>query len=388
MSIVLFDGAGHKNLQPLTFTRPVAHLRVGILTIQEKWNKYLSQEVGIRTKDYLNEKFEGQDGEAELGINAGLLPTQDLAETILDLKKDQILMKNGEVLAIKPLPSSGANMQKILKGSLLLEYDMDVEIVRRPWDIFKLNGEEIAKDFAVLTHERESQPLHESNTLIGEEEDIFIEEGAEVFAAIFNTTEGLIYIGKDAVIMEGAMIRGGLALCNHATIKMGAKIYGPTTIGPHCKVGGEVGNSVIIGYSNKGHDGYLGNSVIGEWCNLGADTNTSNLKNNYSEVRVWSYNEEEAIPSGQQFCGLIMGDHSKSSINTMFNTGTVVGVCANVFDGGFPPKHVPSFSWGGKDSIEKFKLEKAYEVAERVMSRRSIEFTDADKEILKHISEL
>ncbi len=386
MSIVLFDGAGHKNLQPLTFTRPVAHLRVGILTIQEKWNKYLSQEVGIRTKDYLNEKFQGQDGEVELGINAGLMPTQDLAETILDLKKDQILMKNGEVLAIKPLPSADANMQKILKGSLLLEYDMDVEIVRRPWDIFKLNGEELAKDFEVLTNERESQPLHESNTLIGEEDDIFIEEGAEVHAAIFNTTEGPIYIGKDAVVMEGAMIRGGLALCDHATIKMGAKIYGPTTIGPHSKVGGEVGNSIIIGYSNKGHDGYLGNSVIGEWCNLGADTNTSNLKNNYSEVRVWSYNEQEAIPSGQQFCGLIMGDHSKSSINTMFNTGTVVGVCANVFDGGFPPKHVPSFSWGGKDSIEKFKLEKAYEVAERVMARRSVEFTEADKKILEVIS--
>jgi UDP-N-acetylglucosamine diphosphorylase/glucosamine-1-phosphate N-acetyltransferase len=388
MSIVLFDGAGHKNLQPLTFTRPVAHLRVGILTIEEKWNIYLSQEVGVRTKDYLNEKFEGQNGEVDLGINAGLLPTQDLAETILALKKEQILMKNGEVLAINPLPSSDANMQKILKGSLLLEYDEEIEIVRRPWDIFKLNGEELAKDFAVLTNERESQPLHESNTLIGEEEDVFIEEGAEVFAAILNSTEGPIYIGKDAVIMEGVMIRGGLALCDHATIKMGAKIYGPTTIGPHSKVGGEVGNSVIIGYSNKGHDGYLGNSVIGEWCILGADTNTSNLKNNYSEVRVWSYNEQEAIASGQQFCGLIMGDHSKSSINTMFNTGTVVGVCANVFDGGFPPKHVPSFSWGGKDSIEKFKLEKAYEVAERVMSRRSIDFTEADKEILKVISEM
>lgn len=388
MSIVLFDGAGHKNLQPLTFTRPVAHLRVGILTIQEKWNNYLSQDVGVRTKDYLNGKFHGQDAEVELGINAGLLPTEDLVETILALKKDQILMKNGEVLAIKPLPNSDANMPKILKGSLVLEYDVDVDIVRRPWDIFKLNGSELINDFALLTKERTSEPLHESNTLIGEEEAVFIEEGAEVFAAILNTTEGPIYIGKDAVIMEGAMIRGGLALCDHATIKMGAKIYGPTTIGPHSKVGGEVGNSVIIGYSNKGHDGYLGNSVIGEWCNLGADTNTSNLKNNYSEVRVWSYAEGEAIPSGEQFCGLIMGDHSKSSINTMFNTGTVVGVCANVFDGGFPPKHVPSFSWGGQSKIETFKLEKAYEVAERVMSRRSIDFTDEDKGILKHISEM
>ena len=388
MSIVLFDGAGHKNLQPLTFTRPVAYLRIGILTIQEKWNKYLNQECSVRTKDYLTQKFNGLDTESELGINAGLLPTPDLAETILDLKNNQILMKNGEVLAIKPLPSSDANMEKILKGSLLLEYDLEVEIVRRPWDIFKLNGSELEKDFSILTNERESEPLHESNTLIGDEEDVFIEEGAVVHAAILNTLEGPIYIGKDAEIMEGAMIRGSFALCDNATVKMGAKIYGPTTIGPHSKVGGEVGNSVIQGFSNKGHDGYVGNSVIGEWCNLGADTNTSNLKNNYSEVRVWSYNEEEAIPSGEQFCGLIMGDHSKSSINTMFNTGTVVGVCANVFDGGFPPKHVPSFSWGGKDAIEKFKLEKAYEVAERVMSRRKIEFTSEDKAILKHISEL
>jgi UDP-N-acetylglucosamine diphosphorylase/glucosamine-1-phosphate N-acetyltransferase len=388
MSIVLFDGAGHKNLQPLTFTRPVALLRVGILTIQEKWNIYLGKETVIRTKDYLSKKFKGHDGEAEIGINAGLLPTHDLAETIQELKNNQILMKNGEVLAIKPLPSADANMEKILKGSLLLEYDMDVDIVRRPWDLFKLNGVEIEKDFAIITDGRESQPLHESNTLIGDEEDIFIEEGATVHAAILNTLEGPIYIGKDAEIMEGALIRGGFALCEHATVKMGAKIYGPTTVGPHSKVGGEIGNSVIVGYSNKGHDGYLGNSVLGEWCNLGADTNTSNLKNNYSEVRVWSYNEEEAIPSGEQFCGLIMGDHSKSSINTMFNTGTVVGVCANVFDGGFPPKHVPSFSWGGKDAMEKFKLDKAFEVAEKVMSRRGIELTSVDKDILKHISEL
>jgi UDP-N-acetylglucosamine diphosphorylase/glucosamine-1-phosphate N-acetyltransferase len=278
-------------------------------------------------------------------------------------------------------------MDKVLKGSTILEYDQEVSMVKRPWDIFRLNGQELEADFALLTAGRESQPLHESNTLIGEEENIFIEEGAEVYASIFNVVDGPIYIGKDAKVLEGSMVRGGLALCDHAVLKMGAKIYGPTTVGPHSKVGGEVGNSVLIGYSNKGHDGYLGNSVLGEWCNLGADTNTSNLKNNYSNVRAYSYLENEMIETGLQFCGLIMGDHSKSSINTMFNTGTVVGVCANVFDGGFPAKHVPSFSWGGKGGFETFKLEKAFEVAERVMARRKIDFTEEDQKILTKISE-
>ncbi|MCB9187917.1 MAG: GlmU family protein [Flavobacteriales bacterium] len=386
MSTVLFDGLGHTSLQPLTLTRPVSYLRVGILTIREKWEKYLGEEIGVRTKDYLSIKFNGIDEACELGIVAGLLPTEDLVETIKELKDGQILMKNGEVLALKPFPASTANFEKILKGSTRLEYDMDVSMVKRPWDIFRLNGQELESDFALLTAGRESEPLHESNTLIGDEENLFIEEGAEVLASVLNVSEGPIYIGKDAEIMEGCLIRGGLALCEHAVLKMGAKIYGPTSIGPFSKVGGEVGNSVILGYTNKGHDGYLGNSVLGEWCNLGADTNTSNLKNNYSNVRAYSYLENDYIETGLQFCGLIMGDHSKSSINTMFNTGTVVGVCANVFDGGFPAKHVPSFSWGGKEGFEKFKLEKAYEVAEKVMERRKIELTEEDKKILEKLS--
>ncbi|MCB9198174.1 MAG: GlmU family protein [Flavobacteriales bacterium] len=387
MAILLFDGIGHTSLQPLTFTRPVAELRVGILTIKEKWERELGEELHVRTKDYLTEKFNGWDEAANLGIQAGLLPTEDLVDVIKNLKDGQLLMKDGEVLAVKPMPASNANMEKVLKGSTMLEYDLEVSIVRRPWDIFKLNGQEIELDFARITEGRESFELHESNTIIGDEDLIFIEEGAKVYASILNTNDGPIYIGKDAEIMEGCLVRGGLALCEHATLKMGAKIYGPTTIGPHSKVGGEVGNSVILGYSNKGHDGYLGNSVLGEWCNLGADTNTSNLKNNYSNVRAYSYLEGEYVETDLQFCGLIMGDHSKSSINTMFNTGTVVGVCANVFDGGFPPKHIPSFAWGGKDGIEKFKLDKAYEVAEKVMSRRGIDLTDVDKRILQKLSE-
>lgn len=386
MSVVLFDGLGHTSLQPLTLTRPVSFLRVGILSIKEKWERYLAEDISVRTKDYLSAKFNGFEEQAELGIAAGLLPNEDLTEHIKGLKDGQILMKDGEVLALKPFPASSANMEKALKGSTRLEYDQDVSIVKRPWDLFRLNGQELEADFALLTEGRESQELHESNILIGDEENLFIEEGAEVYASIFNLEDGPVYIGKDAKILEGCMVRGGLALCDNAVLKMGAKIYGPTTIGPHSKVGGEVGNSVIIGYSNKGHDGYLGNSVLGEWCNLGADTNTSNLKNNYSNVRAYSYLEDEMIETGLQFLGLIMGDHSKSSINTMFNTGTVVGVCANVFDGGFPAKHIPSFSWGGKAGFETFRLEKAFEVAERVMARRKIDFTDEDKSILEKIS--
>lgn len=386
MTIVLFDGVGHTSLQPLTFTRPVANLRVGILTIKEKWEKDLGQEVKIRTKDYLSARFDGFDGSADVGIQAGLLPTEDLLDTIKSLKDGQLLMKDGDVLAIKPMPAADANMDKVLKGSTMLEYDMEITMIRRPWDLFRYNGQEIESDFVRVTEGRTSEELDESNLVIGDEELIFVEEGAKVYASVFNTTSGPIYIGKDAEIMEGSLVRGGLALCEHATLKMGAKIYGPTTIGPHSKVGGEVGNSVILGFSNKGHDGYLGNSVLGEWCNLGADTNTSNLKNNYSDVKAWSYLEADFIPTELQFCGLIMGDHSKSSINTMFNTGTVVGVCANVFDGGFPPKHVPSFSWGGKDGFEKFNLDKAFEVAEKVMSRRGIDLGEEDKKILKKIA--
>lgn len=386
MTTVLFDGLGHTSLQPLTLTRPVSYLRVGILTIKEKWEKRLGKEIGVRTKDYLAPKFNGNEGQVSLGIMAGLLPTDDLVDTIKELKDGQILMKDGEVLALRPFPAAGANMEKALKGSTMLEYDQEISIVKRPWDIFRLNGQELELDYVLLTEGRESQPLHESNTLIGDEENLFIEEGAEVLASILNVQEGPIYIGKDSEIQEGSLIRGGFALCEHGVVKMGAKIYGPTTIGPFSKVGGEIGNSVILGYSNKGHDGYLGNSVLGEWCNLGADTNTSNLKNNYSNVRSYSYLENDYVETGLQFCGLIMGDHSKSSINSMFNTGTVVGVCANIFDGGFPAKHVPSFSWGGKDGFEKFKLEKAFEVAEKVMSRRGIELTTEDRKILEMIA--
>jgi len=387
MSIILFDGMGHQTLKPLTSTKPVSELRVGILTIKEKWSKIFEKDCGIRTKDYLESLFVPNNEEEELGINAGLLPNEDLLEVIKGLKKNEILMKNGVVLALKPMPSANADMEKILKGSTTVEYDMDVDVIQYPWDVFSFNGQEIENDFVLLTADRASEELHESNVLIGDEDLLFIEEGAEILCATINTTEGPVYIGKNAKILEGSNIKGPFALCDNAVVKMGAKMYQDTTIGPHCKVGGEISNSVLQAYSNKGHDGYLGNSVIGEWCNLGADTNTSNLKNNYGMVKAYSFIEEDSIDTGLQFCGTIMGDHSKTSINTMLNTGTVVGAFSNVFDGGFPPKFVSPFSWGGKEKVVQFKLEKALEVAERMMSRRKIDLSKEHQEVYKHLFE-
>ena len=250
-------------------------------------------------------------------------------------------------------------------------------------DLFRLAAQSLRDDFDEMTLGRTSAPLSSSNRLIGNPADLFIEAGAWVEGASLNTEGGPIYIGKDAVVMEGSLIRGGLGLCNNAQVKMGAKLYGAITIGPWCKVGGEVGNSVFQGFSNKGHDGFVGNSVIGAWCNLGADTNTSNLKNNYSEVKVWSYRDKQLIPSGLNFCGVVMGDHSKCAINTQLNTGTTVGVNANIFGYGFPPKFVPSWSWGGFKQEEHHDLERSLETAERVMSRRKVKLTPAERRLLE-----
>ena len=253
------------------------------------------------------------------------------------------------------------------------------------WDIFSKNGDAIKQDFDLITKNKTSLHLSKSNTVIGDPKLIFLEEGAIVEASILNTTAGPIYIGKDAEVMEGSMVRGPFALGEHSALKLGTKIYGPTTVGPHSKIGGEVNNSVIFGYSNKGHDGFLGNSVIGEWCNLGADTNNSNLKNNYSSVKLYNYSKKAMLDSGLQFCGLIMGDHSKCGINTMFNTGTVVGVGANIFGGGFPPTHIPSYSWGGADGMMEYQFEKMIETADRVFQRRNLFISELDISILRTI---
>ena len=381
MNYILFDGSARNQLLPFTYTRPVADIRVGILTIREKWEKMLGFTTSTVTEDYLIDKFPMIEMEQNIFINASVLPTEHLVSLIQNLSENKALFIDNEPLAFFAKEDQEIDFETF---DVLPYTNDDILRIENTWDIFKLNGEAIKRDFKLLTTDRESQLIPEM-TLAFNKDQIFIEEGAVLPLCSLNANDGPIYIGKDSEIMEGSMIRGPFALCENATIKMGAKIYGATTIGPHSKIGGEVNNCVIFGYSNKGHDGFLGNSVLGEWCNIGADTNNSNLKNNYAEVRLWDYETEGFAKTGLQFCGLMMGDHSKCGINTMFNTGTVVGVSANIFGSGFPRNFIPSFSWGGSAGMITYKTDKAFEVAKVVMSRRDIAFTEVDVQILEHI---
>lgn len=383
MNVILIDNSANwQNLKPFTFTRPVSEIRIGAFTIAEKWRKYLSISSSYITNDYLSIKYKCNYSEDNFYIFSNVLPNSTIVEAIKSLSIGQALKKDGRTIARRTSLKLDFTNQEI-DGEEIIEYKRDLSYLNNLWDIFKLNGEEIEKDFTLLTKDKTSQKLSETNKILGN--NIFIEEGAKVECCILNSTTGPVYIAKDAEIMEGSMIRGPFVLGEHATIKMGAKIYGPTTIGPYCKVGGEVNNSVFFAYSNKGHDGFIGNSVVGEWCNLGADTNTSNLKNNYGNVKIFNYTKNEMIQTNEQFCGLMMGDHSKSGINTMFNTATVVGVAANVFGANFPPKHIPSFSWGGASGFEKYDFEKMLETAKNVMSRRSVNLSKEEIDILRHI---
>jgi UDP-N-acetylglucosamine diphosphorylase/glucosamine-1-phosphate N-acetyltransferase len=388
MNIVLFDDQSWRNLLPLTFTRPVCQIRLGILTIKEKWEKRLRSTASYLTQSYLNEKYPLIKSKDNLLINGALLPDEEIIKSILKLSQGQILLAGSRIIAAS---MDMASLEKFKPENVepfeKLNYSEAVNFVDYPWQIFVQNGNEIESDYALITRNRKSASLSISNNVL-RVDNIFLEEGAKVEFATLNSTEGPIYIGNDTEIMEGAIIRGPFALCAHSTVKIGAKIYGPTTVGPHSKVGGEINNSVIFGYSNKAHDGFLGNSVIGEWCNLGADTNNSNLKNNYAEVRLWNYVQEKFIPTGLQFCGLIMGDHSKCGINTMFNTGTIVGVSANIFGSGFPRNFIPSFSWGGAHGFTTYSLPSAFEVATRVMDRRNIDFDETEKNIFRTIFDL
>jgi len=383
MNYILFDGPSRNNLLPFTFTRPVADIRIGILTIREKWEAYLDFTTTTVTEDYLSDKFPMVEMDENIMINASFLPNQTLTEMVKNLEANQAIFNNEDVIAFY---TKDTQDDIDFDAYEAIEYVDDVLKIEHTWDIFSKNGEAIQEDFELLTKGRQSQPIPEM-TVAFNRSDIFIEEGAKLPLCSLNAENGPIYIGKNAEIMEGSMIRGPFALCEGATVKMSAKIYGPTTVGPFSKVGGEINNSVIFGYSNKGHDGFLGNSVLGEWCNLGADTNNSNLKNNYAEVRLWDYQTESFAKTGLQFCGLMMGDHSKCGINTMFNTGTVVGVSANIFGSGFPRNFVPSFSWGGSSGFTTYLTKKAFEVAKVVMSRRDIEFTEVDAAILEHVFE-
>ncbi len=385
MNTILFDQINHENLLPLTFTRPVSDLRVGILKIKEKWEKYLKKSVSDLTEEYLQTKFPLISEKQNLLINASVLPNNEIIKEINNLDVGQFLVKDETPIAVILQEFRIRNFNfSSFNDFNIVEAKSDFQQIAHPWDIFSKNEEEIKNDFKLLTKGRKSQKLSKTLNVL-EEENIFLEKGAKVEFATLNPNGGYIYLGKDAEIMEGSIVRGSLAMCEHSTLKLGAKIYGATTVGSHSKVGGELNNSVIQGYSNKGHDGFLGNSVIGEWCNLGADTNNSNLKNNYAEVKLWNYKKKGFVKSGLQFCGLIMGDHSKCGINTMFNTGTVVGVSANIFGDGFPRNFIPSFSWGGASGFVTYKLNKVFETSELVMQRRGINLDETEKAILTEI---
>ena len=383
MNYILFDGDVRNALLPFTYTRPVADIRVGILTIREKWEKFLGITTTSITEEYLEEKYPMVEMEVNVLLNSSFLPTKTLVEMVKSLEPNQAIFKGEDVIAFYTI-----NSQEEVDFSKYhqIEFDDDLIQIKNLWDIFSLNAEAIRADFDLITEGRNSEPIPETVHCINRN-DIFIEKGAEITFATLNASKGPIYIGKNALIMEGSMIRGAFAMGKNSILKMGAKIYGATTLGPYCKVGGEVNNTVFFEHSNKGHDGYLGNSVIGEWCNIGADSNNSNLKNDYSEVRLWNYETERFAKTGLQFCGLMMGDHSKCGINTMFNTGTVIGVSANIYGSGFPRNFIPSFSWGGASGFTEYKMNKVFNVAEVVMKRRGIKFDDNERKILNYVFE-
>lgn len=366
-----------KDFFPLTFTRPSAELRAGILTFAERWQRLLGiTQVSYLTADYLQGKYPytGVSEEVTLSIYANFLPTPRLLEQLHSLEVGESITYQGRMLAF-------VGKSITLSSIPPIEWEEPLVLFEKPTDFFTYNDKAIDFDFKLLTQGRTSAPLSPTNGFLGDKADLFIEEGAKVEFATLNCQKGKIYIGKDAEVMEGSHLRGPIALCEHATVNMGAKLYGATTIGPYSKVGGEISNSVIWGYSNKGHDGFLGNSVLGQWCNLGADTNVSNLKNTYNTIQLWDYQKGDYTSSGLQFCGVLMGDHSKTAINTQINSGTTIGVFANLFSAGFPSKYIPNFAWG--TSADKYRLNEAFAVAERVMARRGIAFDQKEQDILQ-----
>ena len=383
MNYILFDGPSRNNLLPFTFTRPVSDIRIGILTIREKWEKYLGATTTTVTEDYLSDKYPMVEMDQNVMINGSVCPNFDLVALVKSLQENQAIFKGEDIIAFY---TSDSQEEVDFETYEVIEYNTDLIKIENTWDIFSKNGLAITEDYSLITKDRKSSIIPSTGNTINSDQ-IFIEEGPQLNFVTLNASNGPIYIGKDTEIMEGATIRGPFALCDSSTVKMGSKIYGSTTIGPYCKVGGEITNSVFFAHSNKGHEGYLGNSVLGEWCNIGADSNNSNLKNNYAEVRLWDYETEGFSNTGLQFCGLMMGDHSKCGINTMFNTGTVIGVSANIFGSGFPRNFVPSFAWGGNSGFTTYLTKKAFEVAKVVMARRNMIFTDQDAAILQHVFE-
>lgn len=379
MTPILFDDPIFRiNLLPFTYTRPIGNIRVGILTINEKWERWLARPVSFQTAAYLEQKFPKRTSEDNLFINGAVCPDEKLVDTINSLPSQHFLVQAQLLIASR-------NPEGEMNSTNTVQYDSPVTVIDRPWKIFRENGSQIRRDFRLLTEGRTSAGINDQYTAVYAEQNVFVEEGAKMKAAIINAENGPVYLGKNSIVDEGAMIRGPFALCEEAHINMGGKMRGDTTVGPYCKVGGEVSNSVLFSYSNKAHDGFLGSSVIGEWCNLGADTNTSNLKNTFDDVKLWSHADNAFINTGLQFCGLMMGDHSKCSINSMFNTGTVIDVSSNVFGDGFPRNYIPSFSWGGTAGITTYHIDKAFQTATKAMERRKRVFDETERAILEHI---
>lgn len=376
MHLIISDDKAHFRFAPITLTRPLGELRMGLFTMQERWGLMLSIEnISYETENpYLTNIFRTErfDNNA-LVVNARVIPNKSLAKEIEALGLNEVLYSGETWIARK---GYGENKKNCIEPP--------VAVLEKRWDLYLQNDVVLKADFDFITRNRKSQVLSETNQVIGDASLVFLEEGASVQACILNTKSGPIYLGKNTEIMEGSMIRGPFAMAEGAGVKMGAKIYGATSIGPHCKIGGEISNAIFLAYSNKGHDGFIGNSYIGAWCNLGADTNCSNLKNNYGHVKTYCYETQKMIQTDVTFMGVFMGDHSKCSINTMFNTATVVGVSSNIFSSGFPNKVVPSFLWGEN---EKFDFDKALEVAESMMKRRNLALSDSEKQVLKKLYE-
>jgi UDP-N-acetylglucosamine diphosphorylase/glucosamine-1-phosphate N-acetyltransferase len=382
MNLILFDDPLIRlNLLPFTFTRPTSKIRVGILTIAEKWEKWLSVKAYYKTEEYLQKKFLLHSTEQNLLINGAVCPDQKLVDAVKSLPHGYFLVQGSLLIAAhKP--------EQAMNSSNTIEFGGEITVIDKTWKIFRENAVQIKSDFKMITAGRRSAGIEDKHTIVYGEENLFVEEGVSIKAAIINAENGPVYLGKNSIIQEGAILRGSLALCEGAHLNMGAKMRGDITVGPFSKVGGEVSNSVIFGYSNKAHDGFMGCSVLGEWCNLGADTNTSNMKNNYEPVKLWNHSLQEFENTGLQFCGLMMGDHSKCGINTMFNTGTVVDVASNVFGEGFPRNYIPSYSWGGSNGFTTYRPDKALETAFRAMERRNVVLDETDKSILVNVFEM
>jgi UDP-N-acetylglucosamine diphosphorylase/glucosamine-1-phosphate N-acetyltransferase len=389
-NIILFDDESRERMLPLSYTRPVAELRTGIYTTRQRWEKLLKGSASYITSEYLSDVFPMEFKDDNIVINGAVLPNDKLVRLIEQLEPNEALMEDGDLIAAR---LNRAQFEHLLQNESIDEIS-GIELgetpfihLAYPWDLFLSLRATIEYDFQLITRGRISQPIPSYNQ-VWAHDNIFLEEGAQVTGAILNAQPGPIYIGKNAQVMEGAIIRGPVTIGDDSVIKMGAKIYGPAAIGPDCKVGGEVKEVVMLGHSNKAHDGFLGNSILGEWCNLGAGTSVSNLKNNYSNIRVWDYGTRSMRDTGLQFLGLVMGDHSKAGINSMFNSGTIVGVASNIFGAGYPPKFVPSFTWGSPNELSIHRFEEAVNTARKVMSRRQKDLTQQEENILREVFDL